>query len=64
MSQESMGWVKSSYSSGQANCVEVRVRAEVAMRDSKWRGAGPHVGMSREGWQLFVTGLQHGNLPS
>ncbi|OKH93458.1 DUF397 domain-containing protein [Streptomyces uncialis] len=60
MSQE---WVKSSYSSGQANCVEVRLGESVAQRDSK-QAAGPVITHTREGWRTFVTSLRRGDLAS
>ncbi|WP_329559038.1 DUF397 domain-containing protein [Streptomyces uncialis] len=60
MSQE---WVKSSYSSGQANCVEVRLGESVAQRDSK-QAAGPVIMHTHEGWRTFVTSLRRGDLAS
>ncbi|MFF2023763.1 DUF397 domain-containing protein [Streptomyces sp. NPDC058171] len=58
-------WVKSTYSSGSPNCVEVRRSSgDVAMRDSKWLGAGPHVTVTRDGWRHFVAGLQSTDLLS
>ncbi|MYY08837.1 DUF397 domain-containing protein [Streptomyces sp. SID4919] len=51
-------WVKSSYSNGDINCVEVRVSLRgVAMRDSKQR-SGPVIVTTRRGWSAFVAGLR------
>ncbi|GAA4679487.1 DUF397 domain-containing protein [Streptomyces youssoufiensis] len=54
------GWFKSSYSNGQAECVEVRISDDVvAMRDSK----APHGGMlvvSPDEWCAFVGSVVAG----
>ncbi|WP_069816253.1 DUF397 domain-containing protein [Streptomyces sp. TP-A0874] len=53
-------WFKSSYSNGQAECVEIRIGADaVAMRDSKNPG-GPVLSFSSEGWQEFVASAAAG----
>jgi len=54
-------WRKSSYSNGQANCVEARVGQPdaVAVRDSKDRG-GPELGFTADAWAAFVQGVKRG----
>ncbi|MFD7550302.1 DUF397 domain-containing protein [Streptomyces sp. NPDC059578] len=53
-------WVKSSYSTDQANCVEVRTQNDgVAFRDSKRGEEGPTASISARGWSAFIAGLQH-----
>lgn len=55
-------WRKSTYSSSNANCVEVRASAAgVAVRDTKDR-EGPSLGFTPEKWQAFVQGVKHGEL--
>ncbi|MFG7941175.1 DUF397 domain-containing protein [Streptomyces cacaoi] len=54
-------WFKSSYSNGQANCVEVRVDDGVAARDSKIPG-GPALAFGRAQWGAFVVGVADGQL--
>ena len=50
-------WIKSSYSSGEGQCVEVaRLRGAVAARDSKNPG-GPALVFTPEGWEGFVRGV-------
>ncbi|MFJ7420157.1 DUF397 domain-containing protein [Streptomyces uncialis] len=52
-------WVKSSYSTDQANCVEVRTQhGAVAFRDSKRGEAGPIASVSAPSWTAFLAGLQ------
>jgi Domain of unknown function (DUF397) len=50
-------WRKSSYSDGQANCVEVAVvgqrRGVVAVRDSKWPG-WPGLTLTPGAWRQFT----------
>ncbi len=49
-----MAWRKSSYSSSQANCVEVRhVGSGVAIRDSK-NPDGPVLTVPKVDWRGFV----------
>jgi hypothetical protein len=51
-------WVKSSRSSNNANCVEVRiVGGAVAVRDSKDR-TGPVLAFDATAWTGFVTALK------
>jgi hypothetical protein len=52
-------WKKSSYSNGQANCVEVanNLPGVVAVRDSKNPG-GPVLVFTAEEWQAFVASLR------
>jgi hypothetical protein len=49
---------KSSYSTGEGNCVEVADTATGgrAVRDSKTPGGGPLLALSRESWTAFVAG--------
>ncbi|WP_320776720.1 DUF397 domain-containing protein [Streptomyces sp. CRN 30] len=50
-------WVKSSYSSGEGQCVEVAgLPGAVAARDSKKPG-GPALTFSRDGWRGFIRGV-------
>jgi hypothetical protein len=54
-------WRKSSYSNGQANCVEVGTmkdgRTLMAVRDSK-APDGPALSFSAQAWQLFTCALR------
>jgi Domain of unknown function (DUF397) len=53
-------WKKSSYSNGQANCVEVaNLPSIVAVRDSKDR-EGPALIFTPDEWRAFVDGIQNG----
>lgn len=54
-------WRKSSYSSGQGNCVEVRASEPgiVAVRDSKDK-TGPALSFGPEEWATFTEGIKHG----
>jgi len=56
-----MAWRKSSYSSGQGNCVEVCLSepGAVAVRDSKDQ-AGPELAVSDRAWSAFVRGVRQG----
>jgi hypothetical protein len=55
-------WVKSSYSGGNDNCVEIAdMDARVAVRDSKNLGLRPTL-VSRPAWEDFLTALTEGNL--
>jgi hypothetical protein len=57
-----MNWKKSSYSSAQGNCVEVRpVREGIAVRDSKDK-SGPVLRFSTDAWQAFVGNIKAGRL--
>jgi hypothetical protein len=57
-----MEWIKSSYSSGTGNCVEIGTLPDggVAVRDSKDQGAGPVLGFTREEWAAFRNGMGDG----
>jgi hypothetical protein len=64
MSQDqhaSLGWRKSSYSNGQAECVEVTrtQRLGVAVRDSK-DPHGPQFGFSPGQWRAFAAKVKAG----
>ena len=51
-------WRKSSYSSGNGQCVEVApVAGAVAVRDSK-NPAGPELIFTRRAWVAFVEGVK------
>lgn len=54
-------WRKSSYSNGQANCVEIAAlsdgRTTVVVRDSKAPG-GPALIFSAQAWQQFACNLR------
>jgi hypothetical protein len=53
-------WRKSSFSSTNGSCVEVRrMAASVQVRDTKDR-EGPVLTFAAESWQDFVAGLHHG----
>lgn len=54
-------WRKSSYSSGQGNCVEVSTGhpGDVAVRDSKDQ-AGPELVVDDQAWPAFVGGVKKG----
>ncbi|MFI1111623.1 MULTISPECIES: DUF397 domain-containing protein [Streptomyces] len=56
-------WTKSSYSTGNGACVEVKspVAHAVAVRDSKVPG-GPALGFAPGSWSAFVTEVSHGAL--
>ncbi|WP_329107650.1 DUF397 domain-containing protein [Micromonospora sp. NBC_01699] len=56
-------WFKSSYSSDNASCVEVRfVDGVVDVRDTKDRG-GPVLAFGGSAWSGFVTALRAGSDP-
>ena len=53
-------WRKSSWSSTNGSCVEVRRSAEtVQVRDTKDRG-GPVLAFSVDAWQQFIDGVRTG----
>ena len=56
-------WRKSSYSDGQANCVEVAAIATgsglLAVRDSKAKG-NPGLAFTRSSWQQFIERVTAG----
>ncbi|MEU9577319.1 DUF397 domain-containing protein [Streptomyces chilikensis] len=54
-------WTKSSYSTGNGACVEVKspVREELAVRDSKVP-AGPTLAFPADSWSAFVSGINRG----
>jgi hypothetical protein len=59
MSRNDLGgarWRKSSYSDGQANCVEVTTVGLVAVRDSK-SPDGPGLAFTPKAWQQFIGRL-------
>ncbi|ASY34317.1 MULTISPECIES: DUF397 domain-containing protein [unclassified Streptomyces] len=51
-------WVKSSYSTGNGACVEVKspVSASISVRDSKV-SEGPELGFPAASWGTFVTAV-------
>ncbi|MET9145642.1 DUF397 domain-containing protein [Streptomyces sp. NPDC004042] len=55
-------WRKSSYSNGQAECVEVAFLGDgrVATRDSKENGRGAALVFTAGGWRAFKAGMQDG----
>jgi hypothetical protein len=51
------GWVKSSFSSGSGQCVEIKhARTVVAVRDTKNRAAGP-LTFPPTSWHSFVLNM-------
>ena len=53
-------WHKSTYSDGQANCVEIAILSDqVAARDSKDRNGSALV-FTAEAWSAFVEGVTSG----
>jgi hypothetical protein len=56
-------WQKSSYSNGQANCIEARLGspAAVAIRDSK-NPTGSVLTVTPAAWSSFTTTIKHGSL--
>ena len=53
-------WRKSSYSNGQANCVEVTATRLVAVRDSK-SPDGTRLTFAPDAWQEFIERLAAGH---
>ena len=53
-------WRKSSYSDGQANCVEVAAAGLVAVRDSK-SPDGTKLAFAADAWQQFIERLAAGH---
>ena len=53
-------WRKSSYSDGQANCVEVAAAGLVAVRDSK-SPDGPRLTFTPDAWRRFIERLTAGH---
>ncbi len=59
---DTYSWFKSTYTSGQGNCVEVaRLPDGAAVRDSKNR-SGPVLRFSAEAWQAFLSAVKDGRL--
>ncbi|MFI9638776.1 DUF397 domain-containing protein [Micromonospora sp. NPDC051925] len=57
-------WFKSSRSSDNANCVEVRLAGgEVGVRDSKDR-SGPTLAFADSAWRSFTHSIKVGAIPS
>lgn len=58
--QPSVRWRKSSYSNGQAACVEITsLTGNVAVRDSK-DPQGPRLVLTAAQWQSFTTSIKAG----
>lgn len=58
-----MEWIKSSFSSGQGNCLEVAAVAggeSIALRDSN-KPEGPIVTVASDDWTVFVAGVKAGD---
>ena len=57
---ESPQWIKSSYSAGRGDCVEVAALPDGAraVRDSK-DPAGPVLSFGPDAWQAFTASLKH-----
>jgi hypothetical protein len=54
-------WVKASASNGNGNCVEVMATgAQVRVRDSKAKGAGPELVYTHTEWTAFLDGAAKG----
>jgi hypothetical protein len=53
-------WRKSSYSDGQANCVEVMTAGVVTVRDSK-SPDGTRLTLTPDAWRLFIERLTAGH---
>jgi hypothetical protein len=53
-------WHKSSYSDGQANCVEVAAAGRVAVRDSKSPDETT-LTLTPDAWRLFIERLTAGH---
>ncbi|MEU3571143.1 DUF397 domain-containing protein [Kitasatospora sp. NPDC036755] len=58
-------WLKSSYSSGGGNCIEVApgFPGVLPVRDSK-DPHGPQLGFRPEAWQPFIAGVKSGEFGS
>lgn len=57
-------WCKSSYSSGNGQCIEAAfLPAAVATRDSK-DPKGPSLVFSADGWSSFVSAIKRGEFPA
>ncbi len=52
-------WRKSSYSDGQANCIEVAAAGLVAVRDSK-SPDGPNLAFATGTWRQFIERITSG----
>jgi hypothetical protein len=55
-------WFKSSFSNGQANCVEARFRGDggIDIRDTKDNGVGPILSYTPAEWDAFLGGVRNG----
>ena len=63
MSRDDLGgaqWRTSSYSDGQANCVEVAAAGLVAVRDSK-SPDGPNLAFPTGAWRQFIGRITSGH---
>ena len=58
--QPGLIWRKSSYSTGQNDCVEVaRIQAAVLIRDSK-DPRGGHLAVSARTWESLISSIKNG----
>jgi hypothetical protein len=60
MSQPRPAWRKSSYSNGEASCVEVAAARAVGVRDSK-DPHGPRLTVSAGSWAAFTQRVRQGD---
>lgn len=64
LDQGAHSWHKASASAEETECVEVGLfppgsTADVAVRDTKAKGAGPVLGFTAESWTAFIGSLEH-----
>ena len=55
MTSEFATWRKSSYSAGNAECVEVAAARTVGVRDTRQRGRGPVLEFPGAAWTAFIA---------
>jgi hypothetical protein len=54
------GWVKSSESIGNGQCVEVALGAEISVRNSRHSEDGPVLRFTPDEWDAFIGGVKNG----